>query len=100
MCASTSRIFPKSVTSGGRPRRMASNPVILCVNGGSSSLKVALFRLTMREKSEIAREVVLGKDPSASLHGVLDTFEARGLPAPDAAGHRLVHGGPHHQYPE
>jgi acetate kinase len=75
---------------------MASNPVILCVNGGSSSLKVALYQLTAGSETMIGQEIVETKDASSKIRAVLDALEARRFPAPDAVGHRLVHGGPHH----
>ena len=79
---------------------MASNPVILCVNGGSSSLKVGLYQLTTGNEIRLAQEVVEGRDASSRIRAVLDVFEARRCPTPDAVGHRLVHGGPHHQRPQ
>lgn len=79
---------------------MASNPVILCVNGGSSSLKVGLYQLTTGNEIKLAQEVVEGQEASSKLRDVLDLLEARRCPSPDAIGHRLVHGGPHHQRPQ
>jgi acetate kinase len=79
---------------------MGSNPVILCVNGGSSSLKVALYRLLTGNEQQLAAKNVDGADATSQLGAVLDSFTARGLPEPDAASHRIVHGGPDHLKPE
>ena len=59
---------------------------VLCLNAGSSSLKVALIE----GGSATAR---FGADVAATrdLRGLL---ELRGIAPPDAIGHRLVHGGP------
>ncbi|MBC6470502.1 acetate/propionate family kinase [Actinomadura alba] len=54
---------------------MAALTRILTVNAGSSSLKLSL----LEGDSLVARPADLG--------------ELRGLPAPDAVGHRIVHGG-------
>ena len=91
---------------------------VLCVNSGSSSLKVALYedetpiasgavegiglaegRLTVRDAAArvLREEPGVFPEASAALHGVL---AAAGLPAPDAAGHRIVHGGADHAVPE
>ena len=79
---------------------MVSQPVVLCVNGGSSSVKVALFRLAPGNEIELAGEVVEGHDADQGIKTALDRLQSRRLPAPDAIGHRLVHGGPHHQRPQ
>src|SRR4051794_19037550 len=79
---------------------MGSNPIILCVNGGSSSLKVGLYQLATGNEIKLAQEVVEGLDASSKVRAVVDLLEARRCPLPDAVGHRLVHGGPHHQRPQ
>jgi acetate kinase len=68
---------------------------VLAVNTGSSSLKYGLYRVDgetcvalLTEQTESAGA---GSDPVATIVGSL---RDRGLPAPDAIGHRLVHGGP------
>jgi len=55
---------------------MASNPVILCVNGGSSSLKVALYQLATGTEIRIAQQVVDGSDAGAAIRTALDMLEA------------------------
>jgi acetate kinase len=68
---------------------------VLALNAGSSSLKYGLYRVDgdtcealLTEHTESAGN---GSDPVATIVGSL---RERGLPAPDAIGHRLVHGGP------
>jgi acetate kinase len=100
-----------------------TSQVILCVNGGSSSCKLALFRLgrgteellaagaaqrieqtdgrlSIRDgRGKILSESgpVLGKSPLTAL---LEEVDRLGLPRPGAAGHRIVHGGANHIAPE
>lgn len=79
---------------------MTDEPVVLCVNGGSSSVKVALFRLTSAGETKLAGEVVESRDPDEGIQKSLDLLKSRQLPLPDVVGHRLVHGGPHHCRPQ
>ena len=64
---------------------------LLCVNAGSSTLKLALFDGEQR----VSQAQVRGNGAPAleAALAQLGTF------APDAAGHRLVHGGPVHHQP-
>ncbi len=102
---------------------MASR-VILCLNSGSSSLKFALYRIGEGEEILLAQGAVerndaqsarlgirsaqrkmekTGSDMSSlpgALHAASTELERLGLPPPEAVGHRLVHGGPHHAVPE
>jgi len=100
---------------------------ILCLNAGSSSLKFAVYGRTPNPEGETTPLVAgaverIGlsqsllqvstdgaggtetegeyKDHSSAVQAVLDLLERRGLPALDAVGHRLVHGGPTHTTPE
>jgi acetate kinase len=75
--------------------------VVLCVNSGSSSLKVALFEFGDTSERSLARDTlkVESGDYTAALDAALASFDRRGLPSPDAAGHRVVHGGPRHAAP-
>jgi acetate kinase len=75
--------------------------VVLCVNSGSSSLKTALFAVDDTTEHDLGRAVqpVDAGDHRAALDAALATFDEQGLPAPAAAGHRVVHGGPHHAEP-
>ncbi len=97
---------------------------VLCLNGGSSSLKFAAFAVGGAEPRALARGGVdrIGT-PNATLHVRGDDrsprreepCEARDLRAVvplvsaaltrlgvgwDAVGHRIVHGGPEHLQPE
>src|SRR5262249_53748290 len=85
-------------------------------NSGSSSLKLALYedetriasaavegiglgegRLTVRDATRVVRD-----EPGVfrDARSALDALTGTGFPAPDAAGHRIVHGGPDHAAPE
>ena len=79
---------------------MTSAPIVLCVNAGSSSVKVALFRLAPESEIQIASELVEGPNPDEGITEALGALQNRGLPKPTAIGHRLVHGGPNHCRPE
>ena len=97
---------------------------ILTVNGGSSSIKFALFetghplqrvmsgaieriglpdaRLHMKGISDAdgASERVTAPDPTAAVSVLIDFLEKRGMPnALSAIGHRVVHGGPNYSEP-
>jgi acetate kinase len=99
--------------------------VILCLNSGSSSRKIALFRLGQSAEellAEGAAEKIGSRagrlwirdgrkrmqcdserdfsGPADPLLALFDEIDRLHLPRPDAAGHRLVHGGAHHIAPE
>src|SRR5208282_3744717 len=98
--------------------------VILCLNSGSSSLKFALYQIgdgkeillaqgaVEHDDSQIARLWIhstqgnideTGREmssASAALQAASTELERLRLPHPDAVGHRLVHGGPHHAAPQ
>src|SRR5262245_19896995 len=105
--------------------RSSDKYVILCVNSGSTSLKFALYCLGDGEETQLARGAVeriglsggrlwiRGKgddrwidvhrdfpDFTASAKGISAGIRDCGLPAPVAAGHRVVHGGPNHSSAE
>ena len=90
--------------------------VIIAVNAGSSSLKLQLVDATAGREQQLARALVqrIGgaatitveartqsarretrdvPDHAAALAAVLAAFRKMGLPEPEAAGHRIVHGG-------
>jgi acetate kinase len=98
---------------------------ILCINSGSSSIKFALYRMGPAEEllAEGAVErigisggrlwlkdgggiALVNRHEDFSHHGaaikamLTAAMEDQHLPAPDAVGHRLVHGGPKHTGPE
>jgi acetate kinase len=98
--------------------------VILCLNRGSSTQKFALYQVTGQGEALVAEGAVERVGPSnarmqirngekktlfaeadfaypkAPLQKLLPVLEELKLPAPDAAGHRLVHGGREHFAPE
>ena len=99
--------------------------VILCVNSGSSSLKFALYCLGELEETRIAQGAVEGiglpagqlwmrdkandvlvdirrdfAEHAAAAQAVSEAAKNFGFPRPAAAGHRVVHGGPHHSAAE
>jgi len=102
---------------------MASR-VILCLNSGSSSLKFALYQIGDGKEILLAQAAVEHNDSqiarlwihstqgkiektggemssvSGALHTASTELERLRLPHPDAVGHRLVHGGPHHAAPQ
>jgi acetate kinase len=69
--------------------------MILCVNAGSSSLKLAMFDGERRVASTTVERI--GTDVAAALGAALDEASF-GTPA--AVGHRVVQGGPDHMAPE
>jgi acetate kinase len=78
---------------------------VLALNCGSSSLKYAMFGIDGASEKEIARGEVerIGEkvpDHAAAVHAAWDELARRGVPAPDAVGHRVVHGGPRYSRPE
>lgn len=99
--------------------------VVLVINSGSSSLKLALFRCTpgadevllaegavaaigaadgrlwLRTASHgaVIDRAVVAADHDAALEQMLTALAAGDLPPPTAVGHRLVHGGPDHHAP-
>ena len=102
---------------------METARTILSLNAGSSSRKFSLYRIAGGAETLLAEGAIDGigtpdtrlwirdgdKKPLASseiraasglLGEAFDALERLKLPAPDAIGHRLVHGGPDHLLPE
>ena len=79
--------------------------VVLCLNSGSSSLKVALIVVGDGEERTVARAAVeglTGGPTPAALDETLAKLARSGAPEIDqvtVVGHRLVHGGPDHTEP-
>jgi acetate kinase len=72
---------------------------VLALNSGSSSLKFGLYRVTgPRVDALLAGELERGDGPPATSDGsvrrIAAQLAASQLPAPQAIGHRVVHGGP------
>src|SRR4051794_581328 len=99
-------------------------PVVLSLNVGSSSLKFALFRFSAAGETRVAEGAIdaIGQpssrvrirssdgsthergerliDGEAAIVAAFTAMKEQRLPEPQAVGHRLVHGGPHHYHPE
>jgi acetate kinase len=73
-----------------------SADVVLCVNGGSSSTKCALYRVGDRE--DLLGEAAVDETGPEALDEVLARLGAAADEA-TAVGHRVVHGGPSHVEP-
>jgi acetate kinase len=107
------------------PDPASSQPVILCLNSGSSSVKFALYRLGGMEEVRLAHGAIerIGlsgghlwirgmdndtlvdvhrdfPDHTAAAEGISAAAKDLGFPPPVAVGHRVVHGGPDHTAPE
>jgi acetate kinase len=97
--------------------------IVLCINGGSSSLKFAVFaakddgerrladgaiegavggqaRAFLRKNGARIEKQVDGEDEKAALTAAFALLDQACLPAPTVAGHRIVHGGSRHTAPE
>jgi acetate kinase len=102
-----------------------ANPRILTINGGSSSIKFALFeaadslrrileggiegigqpeatwRVTGVDQTDTASRAMAAPDHTVAVGVVMDWIEARsGREALTAVGHRVVHGGPKYSQPQ
>ena len=102
-----------------------ANPRILTINGGSSSIKFALFeagdslrrileggiegigqseatwRVTGADQTDNASRAMAAPDHTAAVGALMDWIEARsGREALTAVGHRVVHGGPKYSEPQ
>ena len=62
--------------------------IVLALNSGSSSLKFGLYRVL----ANVAEPMLAG--PLESIGDLAARLAASELPAPQAIGHRVVHGGP------
>jgi acetate kinase len=103
---------------------MSSNPAVLCLNSGSSSLKFALVLISEDGESKLAAGSVEGiglergrlqirqrdggaliddrthiRDADDAIERAFDALASARLRAPDAVGHRLVHGGDRYNGP-
>src|SRR5215469_12256993 len=96
---------------------------ILCLNSGSSSIKFALFSVSDVAEQRLlfgavenigpqarvwlrqADKMMLDKQetlpgPRECIRAIFAAFEVLNLGRPQAAGHRIVHGGPKHTQPQ
>jgi acetate kinase len=68
---------------------------VLALNTGSSSLKYGLYRVDGDDVHELmAQQTDAPGGDADPVDAIRRTMKERGLPAPDAVGHRIVHGGP------
>lgn len=77
---------------------------VLALDGGSSSMKYALFDASRSSEDELLRGSVDvnaadGSTREDAVGHIVAKFRERGL-RPDAIGHRIVFGGPEHVQPE
>ncbi len=69
---------------------------ILALNGGSSSLKFGVYRVGASAATVlVSGETELTGGRGDALGLIWEQLRASETPAPDAVGHRIVHGGPH-----
>ena len=68
---------------------MPANPIVLTVNAGSSSLRLALYR--GRELHRVASRH--GQAGSAEAVDIASWVSQQGVARPDVVAHRVVHGG-------
>ncbi|MBV1690412.1 acetate/propionate family kinase [Novosphingobium sp. G106] len=87
--------------------------IVLTLNGGSSSLKFGLYRVsgsrldpimigeadkdgvrTRNKRGEPMRAMYVDGTPETSIPAIAGLISDEALPAPQAIGHRIVHGGP------
>jgi acetate kinase len=98
---------------------------LLCINSGSSSLKFALYQLAEAEETSLADGMIerIGlpgshlrmrtaatataldepgdvPDSATAVHAAFTALNKLRLPAPDAVGHRVVHGGAYQRGPD
>ncbi|WP_285405407.1 hypothetical protein [Luteibacter sp. ME-Dv--P-043b] len=67
---------------------------VLALNTGSSSLKYGLYRVDGDRCEALLTGQAEGAADNDPLSAVLAALREHDLPAPDAIGHRIVHGGP------
>lgn len=72
---------------------MSSLQTILCVNVGSSTIKYSVF------DRESFRLVYSGAEEGTGTEAMFRDLESRNIAAPQAIGHRIVHGGPQYFEP-
>ena len=67
---------------------------VLALNSGSSSLKFGLYRVEASSIETLLAETVSSADHRDAIARVSSLLAESNMPAPDAIGHRIVHGGP------
>ena len=68
--------------------------IVLALNSGSSSFKFGLFRVDGEHLEELSATTVANASTAEAVASINEFLARPGVPAPDAIGHRVVHGGP------
>ncbi len=66
---------------------------VLALNSGSSSCKFGLYQVTASGTEALLAETAV-REPRHAMRDLKKKLAKSGLPAPQAIGHRVVHGGP------
>jgi len=69
--------------------------MVLALNSGSSSLKFGLYRVDGAVVETLLTDAVSASTQQEAMMQISLMLAAAQLPAPEAVGHRIVHGGPH-----
>ncbi len=67
---------------------------VLALNSGSSSLKFGLYRVQASNTETLFAQTLASADPQDAITRIASVLAQANMPAPDAIGHRIVHGGP------
>jgi acetate kinase len=73
--------------------------IVLALNGGSSTLKFAAFRIDGEAETCLVRATIPAADPKVALLAAFDALRAANVTRVDAVGHRVVHGGAKYDAP-
>jgi acetate kinase len=73
---------------------MPTELCVLALNSGSSSLKFGLYRVSASGAETLLSEIMPLSDQREAVVHIAKRLTDLELPAPDAIGHRIVHGGP------
>ena len=68
--------------------------IVLALNSGSSSFKFGLFRVEAVHLEELLATTVANASTAEAFASIKEFLAKPGVPAPQAIGHRVVHGGP------
>ena len=68
--------------------------IVLALNSGSSSLKFGIYRMGVSGTEDLLSGTISTSDQREAMIYIEKLLADSELPAPDAIGHRIVHGGP------
>lgn len=71
-----------------------SSRVVLSLNSGSSSLKFGMYRVNGLQVETLLTDAISPSTEHEAIQHISAQLAKAKLPAPDAIGHRIVHGGP------